>query len=131
MAPRANWRGYLRLSLVSCPIALYPARRGARKSVSIGNEADEITHVGELGWPLVDDGRPSNSSRARSYIVPAVSERRFLELIGKVIPDAPHKTYSAGQLGTSATRAVFSIVLPASLISPGVRSGHVPRRVRA
>src|SRR5271169_4830856 len=25
MAPRANWKGYLRLSLVSCPISLYPA----------------------------------------------------------------------------------------------------------
>jgi hypothetical protein len=25
MPPRANWKGYLRLSLVSCPIALYPA----------------------------------------------------------------------------------------------------------
>src|SRR6516165_3403647 len=25
MPPGANWKGYLRLSLVSCPIALYPA----------------------------------------------------------------------------------------------------------
>src|SRR5215211_958659 len=25
MAPRANWKGYLKLSLVSCPVALYPA----------------------------------------------------------------------------------------------------------
>src|ERR1700722_4457659 len=25
MASRANWKGYLRLSLVSCPIALFPA----------------------------------------------------------------------------------------------------------
>src|SRR5436305_988513 len=25
MAPRANWKGYLRLSLVSCSIALFPA----------------------------------------------------------------------------------------------------------
>ena len=25
MAPRSNWKGYLKLSLVSCPIALYPA----------------------------------------------------------------------------------------------------------
>ena len=25
MAPRAYWKGFLRLSLVSCPIALYPA----------------------------------------------------------------------------------------------------------
>jgi len=24
MAPRASWKGYLKLSLVSCPIALYP-----------------------------------------------------------------------------------------------------------
>jgi Ku70/Ku80 beta-barrel domain len=25
MAPRAYWKGYLKLSLVSCPIALFPA----------------------------------------------------------------------------------------------------------
>jgi DNA end-binding protein Ku len=25
MAPRPNWKGYLKLSLVSCPVALYPA----------------------------------------------------------------------------------------------------------
>ena len=25
MAPRAYWKGYLRLSLVSCPIQLFPA----------------------------------------------------------------------------------------------------------
>jgi len=25
MAPRANWKGYLKLSLVSCAVALFPA----------------------------------------------------------------------------------------------------------
>ena len=25
MAPRAYWKGYLKLSLVTCPIVLYPA----------------------------------------------------------------------------------------------------------
>jgi DNA end-binding protein Ku len=25
MAPRPYWKGYLKLSLVSCPVALYPA----------------------------------------------------------------------------------------------------------
>ena len=25
MAPRANWKGFLRLSLVTCPVALFPA----------------------------------------------------------------------------------------------------------
>jgi DNA end-binding protein Ku len=29
MAPRANWKGFLRLSLVTCPIALYPATSDA------------------------------------------------------------------------------------------------------
>ena len=51
--------------------------------------------VGELGWPLLDDGRPSNKlARARSYSVPVVSERRFLEWTGKFIPN-------------NATKAVF------------------------
>jgi DNA end-binding protein Ku len=31
MAVRANWKGYLRLSLVSCPIALYPATTESEK----------------------------------------------------------------------------------------------------
>jgi DNA end-binding protein Ku len=32
MAPRAFWKGYLRLSLVSCPIELYPATSQAEKT---------------------------------------------------------------------------------------------------
>jgi len=31
MAERANWKGYLRLSLVSCPVALYPATSDREK----------------------------------------------------------------------------------------------------
>ncbi len=31
MAPRAYWKGYLKLSLVSCPIALYPATSDREK----------------------------------------------------------------------------------------------------
>jgi DNA end-binding protein Ku len=31
MAPRANWKGYLRLSLVTCPVALYPATSESEK----------------------------------------------------------------------------------------------------
>jgi Ku protein len=32
MAPRAYWKGFLKLSLVSCPIALYPATSSADKT---------------------------------------------------------------------------------------------------
>ena len=32
MAPRPYWRGYLRLSLVTCPVVLYPATTQAEKT---------------------------------------------------------------------------------------------------
>src|SRR6266446_4069124 len=31
MAPRANWKGFLRLSLVTCPLFLYPATADTEK----------------------------------------------------------------------------------------------------
>ena len=34
MAPRPNWKGFLKLSLVSCPVSLYPAT-SASERVSI------------------------------------------------------------------------------------------------
>jgi tetratricopeptide (TPR) repeat protein len=57
--------------------------------------------VGELGWPLLDDGRPSNSlAQARTYGVPITSERRFLEWIGRSAADDQAKAYTAGQLAS-------------------------------
>jgi len=59
----------------------------------------DLLIVGELGWPLLDDGRPSNKlSRATAYGVPVVSERRVLEWIGKAVPNSVDKTYSADQI---------------------------------
>ena len=72
--------------------------RGGTPSQTVTKRTNLLI-VGELGWPLLDDGRPSNKlSRASAYGVPVVSERRFLEWIGKAIPDSVHKTYSADQL---------------------------------
>jgi tetratricopeptide (TPR) repeat protein len=72
-----------------------------------GTPSPEVTRrtnllvVGELGWPLLDDGRPSNKlSKASTYGIPAVSERRFLEWIGKTVPDSLHRTYSADQIAS-------------------------------
>jgi tetratricopeptide (TPR) repeat protein len=57
--------------------------------------------VGELGWPLLDDGQPSKSLvQARSYGVPIASERRFLEWVGKNSPDEQTQTYTAEQLAS-------------------------------
>ena len=59
----------------------------------------DVLIVGEFGWPLLDDGRPSNSlARAKSYRVLIASERQFLEWLGRSIPEEQTKTYSADQL---------------------------------
>jgi len=54
--------------------ALVTARGGVpRRGVT---RQTRVLVVGELGWPLLANGRPSNSlSRARTYRVPVVSER--------------------------------------------------------
>lgn len=55
--------------------------------------------VGELGWPLQEDGRPSQSlTLAKATGVPIVSERRFLEWAGKIAPEEQAKTYTAEEL---------------------------------
>jgi tetratricopeptide (TPR) repeat protein len=59
----------------------------------------DVLIVGELGWPLLDDGRPSNSlAQAKSYRVPIASERQFLEWLGGIAPEEETRTYTASQL---------------------------------
>ena len=72
-------------------------RRGGTPSETVTKKT-KLLIVGELGWPLLDDGRPSNKlSRATTNGVPVVSERRFgMDRQGH--PDSVHKTYSADQL---------------------------------
>jgi len=61
----------------------------------------DVLIVGEFGWPLLDDGRPSNSlARAKSYRVLIASERQFLQWLGKRAPEEQAKTYSADQLAS-------------------------------
>jgi tetratricopeptide (TPR) repeat protein len=75
-------------------------QRGGTPSQTV-TMGTKLLIVGELGWPLLDDGRPSNKlSRATAYGIPVASERRFLEWIGIAVPDSVHMTYSADQLAT-------------------------------
>jgi tetratricopeptide (TPR) repeat protein len=89
---------------------------GGTPSPSVTRQT-KVLVVGELGWPLLDDGRPSNKlSKAGTYGIPVVSERRFLEWIGKAVPDVLHRTYSADQIAALSK-------LPSSRIGELVRFG--------
>lgn len=58
MAPRAYWKGYLKLSLVSCPIALYPATSSSERvsfnriNKKTGNRLKQQQVDGETGEPV-------------------------------------------------------------------------------
>src|SRR6202035_3850544 len=61
----------------------------------------DVLIVGEFGWPLLGDGRPSNSlARAKSYRVLIASERQFLQWLAKSAPEEQAKPYSADQLAS-------------------------------
>jgi tetratricopeptide (TPR) repeat protein len=90
-------------------------QRGGTPSQTVTKET-KLLIVGELGWPLLDDGRPSNKlSRANAYGIPVANERRFLEWIGKVVPDSVHKIYSADQLAALSKLSSDMIVKLAQL----------------
>ena len=61
MAPRAYWKGYLKLSLVSCPIALYPAASSAERvsfnriNKKTGNRLKQQLVDSETGDPVDKD----------------------------------------------------------------------------
>jgi tetratricopeptide (TPR) repeat protein len=63
----------------------------------------DVLIVGEEGWPLLADGRPSNSlKRARDEGTTIVGERQFLEWIGQARPDEQLKTYLPEQVAAHA-----------------------------
>jgi len=58
MAPRAYWKGYLKLSLVSCPIALFPAASSAERvsfnriNKKTGNRLKQLLVDSDTGQPV-------------------------------------------------------------------------------
>src|SRR4051812_19224925 len=60
-----------------------------------------ILVVGELGWPLFEDGAPSKSlSLAKSHGVAISSERHFLEWAGKSLAAEQVKSYTMAQISS-------------------------------
>ena len=75
-------------------------KRGGMPREGVTKQTDVLI-VGELGWPLLDDGQPSSSlAQAKTYKVPIASERQFLEWLGKSAPEQHNKTYTADQLAS-------------------------------
>ncbi|MDB5594817.1 MAG: Ku protein [Hyphomicrobiales bacterium] len=91
MAPRANWKGYLKLSLVSCPVALFPAASTSER-VSfhlIGGETHnrlKQQYVDSVTGDLVESGeRMRGYEIAKNEYVPVTDEE-----LGDVALESTH-----------------------------------------
>jgi DNA end-binding protein Ku len=77
MAPRPNWKGYLKLSLVSCPIALYPAASGSERvsfrqiSKKTGNRLKQMLVDSVTGEPV------ESEDKGRGY---EIAKNQFLRV---------------------------------------------------
>ena len=88
MAPRPHWKGYLKLSLVSCPISLYPAVSAAEK-VSFRQVNRETGH--RLRQQLVDSVTGEvveRQNKGRGY---EVGEDQFLVVADEELEAARHE----------------------------------------
>jgi DNA end-binding protein Ku len=75
MAPRPNWKGYLKLSLVSCPVALYPATTTSQRirfniiNRETGNRIRNEVVDAETGDPVEPEDRVKGYQYAKDEYV--------------------------------------------------------------
>ena len=125
MAPRAYWKGYLKLSLVSCPIALFPAT-SEREKISFhqlhkqtGNRIKYRKVDAETGDEVENDDI-IKGLRSRQRRIPeiepeeleaiAIESKRMIE-IDQFVP-AKRSTSSISTTHTTSCRTVKSASKP-------------------
>jgi DNA end-binding protein Ku len=87
MAPRPNWKGYLKLSLVSCPVALYPATTTSERvsfrtlNRETGNRVRRQFVDEQTGDPVETDGQAKGYEVAKGeYIMVEDDELKAVQL---------------------------------------------------
>ncbi len=80
MAPRAYWKGYLKLSLVSCPIALYPATSSSERvsfnriNKKTGNRLKQQQVDAETGEPVEREDIGRGYEAGKGQYIPVEDE---------------------------------------------------------
>jgi DNA end-binding protein Ku len=80
MAPRSFWKGYLKLSLVTCPVAMLPATSEAEKvhfhtlNRATGNRVQSRYVDAETGRPVDDEGEVKGYERGEGEYVTLENE---------------------------------------------------------
>ena len=142
MAPRANWKGFLRLSLVSCPIALYPAsslrekvsfNRINRKTGNRLKQQNVDSGTGEI-VPREDMGRGYEVGKGQ-YLVVEDEEFEAIQIestrtidIDQFVPrseideryiDSPYYIVPDGQVGQDAFAVIRDTIGKMNMVALG------------
>jgi DNA end-binding protein Ku len=142
MAPRANWKGYLRLSLVSCPIALYPASSLSEKvsfnriNRKTGNRLKQQNIDSETGdvVPREDTARGYEAAKGQYLIVEdqeidavQIESTRTIE-IDQFVPrseiddryiDSPYYLAPDGKVGQDAFAVIRDTIAKMNMVAIG------------
>jgi DNA end-binding protein Ku len=142
MAPRANWKGYLRLSLVSCPIALYPASSLSEKvsfnriNRKTGNRLKQQNVDSETGdvVPREDAARGYEFAKGQYLIVEdqeidavQIESTRTIE-IDQFVPrseiddryiDSPYYLAPDGKVGQDAFAVIRDTIAKMNMVALG------------
>ena len=142
MAPRANWKGYLRLSLVSCPIALYPASSSSEKvsfnriNRKTGNRLKQQNVNSETGdlVPREDTARGFEVAKGQYLIVEdqeidavQIESTRTIE-IDQFVPrseiddrfiDSPYYLAPDGKVGQDAFAVIRDTIAKMNMVAIG------------
>jgi DNA end-binding protein Ku len=142
MPPRANWKGYLRLSLVSCPIALYPASSLSEKvsfnriNRKTGNRLKQQNVDSETGEvvPREDIARGYEIGKGQYLVVEdeeleavQIESTRTIE-IDEFVPrneiddryiDAPYYIAPDGQVGQDAFAVIRDTIGKMNMVALG------------
>ena len=142
MAPRANWKGYLRLSLVSCPIALYPASTLSEKvsfnriNRKTGNRLKQQNVNSETGdvVPREDTARGFEVAKGQYLVVEdqeidavQIESTRTIE-IDQFVPrseiddryiDSPYYIAPDGKVGQDAFAVIRDTIAKMGMVAVG------------
>jgi DNA end-binding protein Ku len=142
MAPRANWKGYLRLSLVSCPIALYPASSLSEKvsfnriNRKTGNRLKQQNVDSETGdvVPREETARGYEAAKGQYLIVEdqeidavQIESTRTIE-IDQFVPrseiddryiDSPYYLAPDGKVGQDAFAVIRDTIAKMNMVAIG------------
>jgi Ku70/Ku80 beta-barrel domain len=93
MAPRAYWKGYLRLSLVSCPIALFPAT-SEREKVHFHQINSKTGN--RIRYHEVDEGTGKEAPAEQIANTYGIGKGQHIEITDEELESAQENTNLAG-----------------------------------